>query len=182
MRRISLSLIVALALGLFFIATFAGQCNSSAATATAPPAAATAQPTVLNEETPQSVSSGGKAQGESEGGEGQTGGPSPQAGGVNPYTPSDAAAVSAGKTIYEANCLSCHGVNGDGKGPASAGQNPPPSSFVAEAGEFGGEWTEKLSAVRDGISGTSMPAFKGKLSDDQIWQVLTYIWSLVGGK
>src|SRR5690242_11007195 len=43
----------------------------------------------------------------------------------NPITP-DASSVSIGKTVYVAQCLSCHGPAGKGDGPASRDINPKP--------------------------------------------------------
>jgi mono/diheme cytochrome c family protein len=35
----------------------------------------------------------------------------------------------AGEKIYLATCWTCHGLGGDGKGPAAAGMQPPPTDF-----------------------------------------------------
>jgi cytochrome c len=37
--------------------------------------------------------------------------------------------IQKGKEIYEKKCALCHGVKGDGKGPASEGLNPKPTVF-----------------------------------------------------
>ena len=41
-----------------------------------------------------------------------------------------AADAAAGKTIFEANCASCHGTSGKGDGPVGAALNPPPRDFT----------------------------------------------------
>ena len=33
--------------------------------------------------------------------------------------------LAHGKTIFQSNCIGCHGINGDGKGPASYWVNNP---------------------------------------------------------
>jgi mono/diheme cytochrome c family protein len=38
--------------------------------------------------------------------------------------------LAEGKKLYEQNCLSCHGVKGDGKGPAGAVIQPHPNDFT----------------------------------------------------
>jgi len=38
--------------------------------------------------------------------------------------------LNQGKKLYEQNCSPCHGVKGDGKGPASAALKPAPSDFA----------------------------------------------------
>jgi mono/diheme cytochrome c family protein len=92
-----------------------------------------------------------------------------------PPTPEN---VRAGAAVYEAQCESCHGATGLGDGPGSKGLTPPP----AELG-----WLTKVpGSRRDAFMywstaeggqpfGTGMPAFKGKLSDQQIWSVVGYI-------
>ncbi len=37
--------------------------------------------------------------------------------------------AQAGEKIYLATCWTCHGLGGDGRGPASAGMQPPPTDF-----------------------------------------------------
>lgn len=44
------------------------------------------------------------------------------------------ASIQKGKEIYEKKCALCHGANGDGNGPASAGLNPKPTSFKEHHG------------------------------------------------
>ena len=43
---------------------------------------------------------------------------------VNPI-PSTGNSIGAGKTLYESDCLACHGAQGKGDGPARAGSAPP---------------------------------------------------------
>src|SRR5262249_61415228 len=37
--------------------------------------------------------------------------------------------AAAGERIYLQSCWACHGLSGDGKGPASGGMKPPPTDF-----------------------------------------------------
>jgi len=103
-----------------------------------------------------------------------------------PYTrqrnplPVTAQNAQRGAAVYEANCASCHGATGRGDGPASANLRPPPPP--AELG-----WLAKIPASRrdafmywsiaegGGRFGTAMPAYKGKLTQDEIWAVVGYI-------
>ena len=88
--------------------------------------------------------------------------------------PTDVAMVERGEAIYAAQCLSCHGANLRGDGPASAGMDPPPADFTApHTMAHGAE--DLVYWVRNGKQGTAMPAFDDTLSDQEIRDVLSYI-------
>jgi mono/diheme cytochrome c family protein len=53
--------------------------------------------------------------------------------------------AAAGKTVFDANCSSCHGTSGKGDGPVGSALNPPPRNFAI--GEF------KFDANADGKPG-----------------------------
>ena len=57
-----------------------------------------------------------------------------------------AADAAAGKTTFDTNYASCHGVSGKGDGPVGAALQPPPRDFTA--GDF------KFDTDGDGKSGT----------------------------
>ena len=46
----------------------------------------------------------------------------------NPPRPIDSARASRGKAVYERNCISCHGENGDGRGYSAQWLDPRPRS------------------------------------------------------
>ena len=86
-------------------------------------------------------------------------------------------AVQAGRKIFSSLCVGCHGINGDGNGPAAAALNPRPWNFTT------GEWIKKYgSADNDiykriamGVPKTAMPAWSTTLKPEQIWDVLYYV-------
>lgn len=85
--------------------------------------------------------------------------------------------LAAGQTIYQQNCVACHGVTGRGDGPAARSLPGLPGDFTmphfathTDAMVYG--W------IRDGKPPTAMPAFGSKLNEEQIWQVITYIRKL----
>jgi copper transport protein len=84
------------------------------------------------------------------------------------------AMVERGEDIYIQQCLSCHGAELRGDGPAGVGLDPPPANFSAPH-TMVHSVEDLIYWIRNGKQGTGMPAFGGVLSDDEIAAVLTYI-------
>jgi len=82
--------------------------------------------------------------------------------------------ITRGSQTYQANCLACHGTGGKGDGPGAAGLNPPPADFTDAHARAHAD-SEFYGWIRDGKSGTAMPAFGDELDDDEIWDVINYI-------
>lgn len=81
--------------------------------------------------------------------------------------------VIRGEALFQANCASCHGVSGQGDGPASAGMFPRPADFTA-AHTMTHPDGQLYAWIQNGKSGTAMPAFD-ELTDEQIWDLINYI-------
>lgn len=96
------------------------------------------------------------------------------AGADDPIDGGDVAMVTRGEAIYASACLSCHGPELRGDGPAGAGMSPPPADFLApHAMVHSAE--DLVYWVRNGKQGTGMPAFGDTLGDGDILDVLSYI-------
>ncbi len=81
-----------------------------------------------------------------------------------------------GQTLFQAQCSTCHGMQGHGDGPAAAGLTPRPADFQ---GERAGQLTpyQIFNTLAFGIPKTAMVPFPG-LSEDDRWSVAFFVNSL----
>ncbi len=99
--------------------------------------------------------------------------PADYAGKTNPLGPD---AATAGAEVFKTNCESCHGPQGHGDGPAGAALDPQPKNLAVFAPTVGDDYL--YWRINTGKEGTSMVAWKGVLTDEQIWQVVSFIRTL----
>jgi len=72
----------------------------------------------------------------------------------------DAGIISKGKALFTANCVSCHGADGNGDGAAGAALNPKPRNFHATDGwKNGRKISEMYKTLQEGIKGSGMSAY-----------------------
>lgn len=93
----------------------------------------------------------------------------------NPFQVTDQNVIKKGEKIFSQICWTCHGKTGIGDGPGGANLNPKPANFKATSfmAQTDGEIFWKLSEGK-GV----MPSYKGMFSEEQRWQLVTYIRSL----
>jgi cytochrome c oxidase cbb3-type subunit III len=88
---------------------------------------------------------------------------------VNPYE-KNAYAVSEGQRLFsQYNCSGCHSHGGGGMGPP----------LMDDQWIYGSEPENIFSTIVEGRP-NGMPAFRGKLPNDQVWQLVAYVRSLGG--
>jgi cytochrome c oxidase cbb3-type subunit 3 len=92
----------------------------------------------------------------------------------NPYA-GDAKVAKLGESQFRANCAFCHGLGGRG-----GGRGP---DLTRAQKHHGNTDAEMFHNIHDGIAGTAMPAATNGgigvgMSDEEIWQVITYIRSV----
>lgn len=82
-----------------------------------------------------------------------------------------------GRALYVEHCASCHGADGNGKGPASAGLNPPPIAFTDKERASERSIFALYQVIEQGLDGTSMASFAHLPSQDR-WDLALYVGSL----
>ena len=83
----------------------------------------------------------------------------------------------SGESIYKQHCLRCHGEKLDGNGPEAQDLIVRPANFTSARTRSKADW-ELLVALSNGVLFTPMHSFRGKLNDDQMLDVLSYIRSV----
>jgi len=94
----------------------------------------------------------------------------------SPY-PQALGIVREGAPLYAAHCAACHGADGLGDGKVGLDLTPPPAmlAFMIDHPDAVDEYL--IWSVSEGGApfGSEMPAFKGTLSDRDIWKIVTYM-------
>ena len=104
--------------------------------------------------------------------------------------------VARGKAIYETKavdvdgsaltCAACHGTAGDGRGPRGGvlaeelwgwARGHGPGIFTDINLLAQRKPTELFQGIRDGRG--RMPGYRGKLSDDEVWALVNYIYTFI---
>ena len=83
---------------------------------------------------------------------------------------------ASGEKMFMANCATCHGVKGDGKGPRAYFINPKPRNFTDKSFRFAFNRPAIYTAVHDGRLGAEMPAWSKVLNDQEIADVSEYVF------
>jgi len=83
--------------------------------------------------------------------------------------------VLSGRVIFSTICVRCHGI--DGKGEGQMKFTPPVADLTSPAVQ--GKLDARLfKSVHDGKPNTAMGAWREALTDDEIWDALTYVRTL----
>lgn len=84
----------------------------------------------------------------------------------------------AGQAIYEQHCLRCHGMSGDGNGPDAAFLIIAPANFQSARSRSKTDM-ELMTIIMHGVVFSPMHGWGGRLTEQQLWDVLSYIRTLV---
>ena len=83
----------------------------------------------------------------------------------------------SGEEMYKGLCARCHGEKGDGKGVTYLYLDPAPRDLTKVAFMNSKPMDRFLTALKQGVPGTSMPPWERVLSDEQRRQVLEYLFT-----
>ncbi len=98
------------------------------------------------------------------------GGPNEKRSGMGEQYTSNAYHVNLGKKWYRAfNCNGCHANGGGDSGPP----------LMDDRWVYGGAIENIVETIREGRP-NGMPSFRGKVTDEQIWQLAAYVLSMSG--
>ena len=79
-------------------------------------------------------------------------------------------AVSEGQRLYEAfNCVGCHAHGGGGMGPP----------LMDDAWIYGSQPENIAATILEGRP-NGMPSFRGRINDQQVWEIAAYVRTLSG--
>ena len=85
----------------------------------------------------------------------------------------DAASIGRGKTVYTAECASCHGNSGKGDGSAAKDLVKTPGDMTKLGSQSDGALFWKITEGKK-----PMASFATKLSEQQRWDVINYMRTL----
>jgi mono/diheme cytochrome c family protein len=91
-------------------------------------------------------------------------------------TPASKESISRGKSMYENNCSTCHGLDGNGYGPAAQSFTTPVRPMSVWKGADASVDGYLFWFITNGR--TDMPAWGVVLSEEQRWDLINYIKTL----
>jgi mono/diheme cytochrome c family protein len=104
---------------------------------------------------------------------------------ANPFS-GDHEAIEAGEETFSTLCASCHGPEGLGDGVAAEALDPKPATLadgmmMNELSDGYLFWRVSKGGAMEPFN-SAMPAWEGGLTEEQRWQVISYVRTLAGGE
>jgi mono/diheme cytochrome c family protein len=79
--------------------------------------------------------------------------------------------------VFTAHCVQCHGTTGDGRGAAAPELRIAPADFRSQRPSL----ALAVSAITNGVEGTQMAPWTGRLTGEERLAAAHYVRSLFGG-
>lgn len=80
-----------------------------------------------------------------------------------------------GETLFQQNCAFCHAADGTARNWIGSFMEPHPRDLTKSAAMDSMTRTRLRTVIQEGLPGTSMPAWKSVLSDQQVEDVIAYV-------
>ena len=93
---------------------------------------------------------------------------------VNPFPPTPEN-IRAGRENFSHYCMVCHGLDGQNTGVPFADRMSPPAPLLNSPGVQAYTDGQLKRVIENGVFPSGMPASKGILNDDEIWQIVDYV-------
>lgn len=84
--------------------------------------------------------------------------------------------AAQGRDFFMHNCFTCHGKNGDGKGPRAYFNRPPPRNFTSDESRQRFNRPQLFESISYGKPGSVMPAWATVLNQQQIADVGEFVF------
>ncbi len=84
--------------------------------------------------------------------------------------------VQRGVALYAQHCVQCHGAPGVAPEPFALGMTPTPANLAHTAREWPA--AEIFWVVKEGIKMTGMPAWRYRMSEEDLWAVVAFVREL----
>jgi mono/diheme cytochrome c family protein len=85
--------------------------------------------------------------------------------------------TARGQVLYDEHCARCHGLTGKGDGPDAAGLTVPPANFLSARSRAKTDF-ELLTSISYGIAFSPMHAWRGKVTDEELLELVRYLRDL----
>jgi mono/diheme cytochrome c family protein len=85
-----------------------------------------------------------------------------------------AANIASGRSLFNQKCIACHGENGKSQTEFSSFMTVNPVDLTGPKARALTEG-EVFSIIVNGAGSSGMPAFKGRVSDESLWQITLYV-------
>ncbi len=85
--------------------------------------------------------------------------------------------TARGQVLYDEYCARCHGLTGKGDGPDAPRLTVPPANFHTARSKAKTDF-ELLTSISYGIAFSPMHAWRGKVTDDELLELVRYLREL----